>query len=88
MPSALGMPPMPAGLFMTRRLSVIANWPSRKKPSRGVIATQFGLPRPALSSAIEDVCAVSLARRMSSSLISKGLSFSKLRRVTGSMENP
>ena len=35
--------------------------------------------------AIEEFWAVSLARRINSSLISKGLSFSKLRSVTGSM---
>ena len=36
---------------MTRLLSVSANWPSRKNASRGVVAIQFGLPRPALSMA-------------------------------------
>jgi hypothetical protein len=28
--------------------SVSANWPRRKNASRGVVAIQFGLPRPAL----------------------------------------
>ena len=51
MPLACGMPPIPAGCSITRLLSVIANWPSRKKPSRGVVAIQLGLPRPALRKA-------------------------------------
>ena len=51
MPLACGMPPTPAGCSMSRLLSVMANWPSRKKPSRGVVATQFGLPRPAFRNA-------------------------------------
>ena len=51
MPLACGMPPMPAGCSITRLLSVMANWPSRKKPSRGVVAIQLGLPRPAFRNA-------------------------------------
>ena len=51
MPLACGIPPMPAGCSITRLLSVMANWPSRKKPSRGVVATQLGLPRPAFRNA-------------------------------------
>ena len=59
MPLACGMPPIPAGCSITRLLSVMANWPSRKKPSRGVVAIQFGLPRPAFRNAdcvVFDVC--------------------------------
>ena len=51
MPLACGMPPIPARCSITRLLSVMANWPSRKKPSRGVVAIQFGLPRPAFRKA-------------------------------------
>ena len=47
MPSACGMPPR-SGSSQTRFDSCSANWPSRKNASRGVVATQFGLPRPAL----------------------------------------
>jgi hypothetical protein len=46
-PAALGMPPTPGGRSSTRLLSVTANCPSRKNASRGSVATQFGLPRPA-----------------------------------------
>ena len=46
-PRALGMPPTPGGRSSTRLLSVMANCPSRKNASRGSVATQFGLPRPA-----------------------------------------
>ena len=60
MPLACGMPPIPAGSSITRLLSVIANWPSRKKPSRGVVAIQLGLPRPALRKADCVVCEVCL----------------------------
>src|ERR1700741_2730564 len=66
------MPPSPAGCSMTRGLSVIANWPSRKKPSRGVVAIQLGLPRPALRNAVCVVREVFLASLISSSLISNG----------------
>ena len=51
MPLACGMPPIPAACSITRLLSVMANWPSRKKPSRGVVAIQLGLPRPAFRKA-------------------------------------
>src|SRR5689334_21729460 len=81
MPFACGMPPRPAGFSITRLLSVTANWPSRKKASRGSVATQLGLPRPALRNAdcvIRDVCLASL---ISSSLISNGLKASNLRSV-------
>ena len=47
MPSFFGMPPTPGGRSSTRLLSTIANCPSRKKASRGSVAIQFGLPRPA-----------------------------------------
>ena len=47
-PAALGMPPTPGGRSSTRLHSVTANCPSRKNASRGSVATQFGLPRPAL----------------------------------------
>ena len=48
MPAAFGMPPTPGGRSSTRLLSMIANCPSRKNASRGSVAIQFGLPRPAL----------------------------------------
>ena len=51
MPLACGMPPTPAGSSITRLLSVQANWPSRKNASRGRVATQLGLPRPAFRNA-------------------------------------
>src|SRR5690349_22870790 len=75
------MPPRPAGWSITRLLSVIANWPSRKKASRGVVATQFGLPRPALRNADCVVRDAFLAKLISSSLISNGLRASNLRKV-------
>ena len=59
MPLACGIPPIPAGCSITRLLSVMANWPSRKNPSRGVVAIQLGLPRPAFRKAdcvVLDVC--------------------------------
>ena len=43
MPLACGIPPIPGDCSITRLLSVMANWPSRKKPSRGVVAIQFGI---------------------------------------------
>src|SRR5207248_7172864 len=46
-PAALGIPPTPGGRSSTRLLSVTANCPRRKNASRGSVATQFGLPRPA-----------------------------------------
>src|SRR5215475_15878612 len=67
------MPPTPAGCSITRLLSVMANCPSRKNPSRGVVAIQLGLPRPAFKKAACVRLEVSLARFISSSLISKGL---------------
>src|SRR6266436_848317 len=73
MPLACGIPPIPAGCCITRVLSVSANWPSKKNPSRGVVAIQFGLPRPALRKADWVVLEVAFARLISSSLISKGL---------------
>src|SRR5690349_10670396 len=66
---------------MTRLLSVMANWPRRKKASRGVVATQLGLPRPALRKADCVVRDAFLARLINSSLISKGLNASNLRSV-------
>src|SRR5205814_9559894 len=66
-------PPTPAGCSITRLLSVTANWPSRKNPSRGVVAIQLGLPRPAFRKADWVVLEVAFARLISSSLISKGL---------------
>ncbi len=53
MPAVFGMPPTPAGRSITRLLSMIANWPSRKKASRGSVAIQLGLPRPALRKAMD-----------------------------------
>src|SRR6516225_9422035 len=79
------MPPRPAGCSMTRLLSVIANCPSRKKPSRGVVAIQLGLPRPALRKADCVVREVFLASLISSSLISNGLRVSNFRRVMMSL---
>ena len=48
LPRARGMPPTPGGRSSTRLLSLIANCPRRKKASRGSVAIQLGLPRPAL----------------------------------------
>src|SRR5581483_9984666 len=59
----------------------MANCPSRKKPSRGVVATQFGLPRPALRNAVCVLFELALARLINSSLISKGLSASNFFKV-------
>ena len=72
MPAAAGMPATPAGCSITRRASVRANWPSRKKPSRGSVAIQLGLPLPALRNAVCVVFEVFLASLISSSLISNG----------------
>src|SRR5580765_3432517 len=86
MPGALGMPPTPGGRSSTRLLSVTANCPSRKNPSRGSVAPQFGLPRPALRYVIDASCAdfdATLARK---SLIWNGPSFSYFLRVTSSIE--
>src|SRR5262249_56447375 len=68
----VAVPPSP-----TRRSSDL----SRKKPSRGVVATQLGLPRPALRNADCVVRDVFLASLISSSLISNGLRASNLRSV-------
>ena len=78
MPASWGMPPTPAACSMTRLLSLMANCPSRKKPSRGVVAIQLGLPRPAFRKADCVRCEVFFASLISSSLISNGLSVSKL----------
>src|SRR6185437_7317748 len=64
-----------------RLLSVMANCPSKKKPSRGVVAIQFGLPRPAFRNAACVRFEVAFARLISSSLISKGLKASNFFRV-------
>src|SRR6267142_3794127 len=85
MPCAAGIPPRPAGCSITRLLSVIANWPSRKKPSRGVVAIQLGLPRPALRNAACEVRDVFFASLISSSLISNGLRVSNFFRVMRSL---
>src|SRR3974377_1332053 len=81
MPWAWGLPPIPGECSITLLLSVMANWPSRKKPSRGVVATQLGLPRPAFRNADWVVRDVFLARLISSSLILNGLRASNLRSV-------
>ena len=76
MPAALGMPPTPGGRSSTRLLSVTANCPSRKNASRGSVATQFGLPRPAFRYEMDDSCAAFVATLARKSLISNGPSFS------------
>src|SRR6266850_7964886 len=84
-PCALGMPPTPAGRSSTRLLSVMANWPRRKKASRGSVAIQLGLPRPAFRYAVDpafEVFSAALARK---SLISNGLRLSYSRRVRTSI---
>ena len=85
MPRAWGMPPTPGGRSSTRLLSVIANWPSRKNASRGSVAIQFGLPRPALRYATADALAVRVAAFARKSLISKGLKVSYSRSFKTSM---
>src|SRR5437660_2816015 len=87
-PSEAGMPPTPGGRSSTRLLSVIANCPSRKNASRGSVATQFGLPRPAFRYERDDSSAdfdATLARK---SLISNGPSFSYFWSVNSSMDSP
>src|SRR3954464_13800879 len=84
MPLACGIAPIPGGWSITRLLSVMANWPSRKNPSRGSVAIQLGLPRPAFRKAAWVVLELSLASLISSFLISNGLSASNLRRVNNS----
>src|SRR4051812_4601263 len=76
------MPPSPAACSITRLLSVMANCPNRKKPSRGAVAIQFGFPRPALRKADCVVFDVFLASLINSSLISNGLSVSSVRRCS------
>src|SRR5215203_578733 len=80
-PLALGMPPIPGLTSITRLLSTIANWPSRKNPSRGVVAIQLGFPRPASRKEDCVVLVASLAKTLSSFLISNGLRASNLRRT-------
>src|SRR4029453_1289262 len=75
-PSALGIPPTPGGRSSTRLLSVTANWPRRKNASRGSVATQFGLPRPAFRYDKEFSSAVFDATFWTKSLISNGPSLS------------
>src|SRR5580765_713658 len=75
-PGALGMPPTPGGRSSTRLLSLTANCPSRKNASRGSVATQFGLPRPAFRYEIDASCAAFDATLARKSLISNGPNFS------------
>jgi len=49
----------------------------QENPSRGVVATQFGLPLPAFRKALCVVLEVFLASLISSSLISNGLKAAK-----------
>jgi hypothetical protein len=76
MPDAFGMPPTPGGRSSTRLLSVTANCPSRKNASRGSVATQFGLPRPAFRYDVDASCAAFDATLARKSLISNGPSLS------------
>ena len=55
------------------------DWPSEKKASRGVVAVQLGLPRPALRKSEGLPAAVSLAAVMRKSFNSNGLSFASVR---------
>src|SRR6476469_7621286 len=75
-PDAFGIPPTPGGRSSTRLLSVTANCPRRKNPSRGSVATQFGLPRPAFRYDREESTADFEATFWTKSLISNGPSFS------------
>ena len=86
MPGALGMPPTPGGRSSTRLLSVIANCPSRKNASRGSVATQFGLPRPAFRYEVDDSFAAFDATLARKSLISNGPSFSYCLSVMSSID--
>ena len=54
----------------------MANWPSRKNASRGSVATQFGLPRPAFRKVSDESSADFCATFATKSLISNGPSFS------------
>src|SRR3954468_17300107 len=76
MPLALGIPPTPGGRSSTRLLSVTANCPNKKNASRGAVATQFGLPRPAFRYEREFSCADFVASLATKSLISNGPNFS------------
>src|SRR5580704_4842045 len=84
-PGACGMPARPASLRIVRAHSSTANCPSRKKPSRGLVAIQFGFPRPALRKALVAEVEAFFARSINSSLISNGLSFSKSRSLMASI---
>src|SRR5882672_9794487 len=84
-PGFCGMPASPAVCSIVRRLSVMANWPSRKKPSRAAVAIQFGLPRPALRKATLLASLDLRASAISSSLISNGLNPSRRRSFRTSM---
>src|SRR6516164_7621456 len=75
-PAAAGIPPTPGGRSSTRLLSVMANCPRRKNASRGSVATQFGLPRPAFRYDREFSSAVFDATFWTKSLISNGPSLS------------
>src|SRR5204863_7903885 len=75
-PAAPGIPPTQGGRSSTRLLSVTANCPRRKNASRGSVATQFGLPRPAFRYDKEDSSAVFDATFWTKSLISNGPSLS------------
>src|SRR5437762_5755567 len=75
-PDSLGIPPTPGGRSSTRLLSVTANCPRRKNASRGSVASQFGLPRPAFISDREFSSAVFDATLWTKSLISNGPSLS------------
>src|SRR5258706_12901372 len=65
---------MPARILSSRirRHSARANLPNKKNASRGSVAIQFGLPRPAFSICAVACCAVSLARWIRLSFSSKG----------------
>src|SRR5213592_1908749 len=75
-PDALGIPPTPGGRSSTRLLSVTANCPRRKNASRGSVATQFGLPRPAFRYDKEFSSAVFDSTFCTKYLISNGPSLS------------
>src|SRR5688572_21838033 len=78
LPATFGMPATPGGRSNTRFASVTANCPSRKKASRGSVATQLGLPRPAFRYArVESESATDLVATLArKSLISNGPSLS------------
>src|SRR5262245_11826229 len=62
-----------SGMLTPRRVSSIAKRSSVPYASRGVVHSQFGLPRPALSIGNWPSCSVSTASAMSLSFNSKGL---------------